>query len=71
MRTYANDPIVFTLTGPARLIGDNPFALIGGTGAVWVRATEEAGMVTLKARHPRLGEQTVTIGVGKAAAEVV
>ena len=39
-RTYANDPIVFTLEGPAELIGDNPFALIGGTGAVWIRAKE-------------------------------
>ena len=43
MRTYANDPISFTLEGPAELIGDNPFALIGGTGAVWVRAKEQAG----------------------------
>ena len=41
MRTYANDPIAFTLEGPGNLIGDNPFALIGGTGAVWVRAGEE------------------------------
>ena len=71
IRTYANDPIQFILTGPAKLIGDNPFALIGGTGAVWIRATEEPGTVTLKARHPRLGEQTITISIGKAAGELV
>ena len=55
MRTYANDPIAFTLEGPAELIGDNPFALIGGTGAVWIRAREQAGTVRLTAKHPRLG----------------
>jgi beta-galactosidase len=61
IRTYANDPIVFSLVGPATLIGDNPFALIGGTGAVWLRATETPGTVRLTAKHPRLGTQTVTL----------
>ena len=59
MRTYANDPIAFTLTGPAKLIGDNPSALMGGTCAVWIRAGEKAGSVHLTAKHPRLGEQSV------------
>ena len=61
IRTYANDPITFKLEGPATLIGDNPFALIGGTGAVWIRAKEEAGQVSLTATHPRLGSQTVSL----------
>ncbi len=64
LRTYSNDPIHFTLTGPADLIGDNPFALIGGTGAIWIRAQEQSqaqpGAVTLTATHPRLGSQTIT-----------
>jgi beta-galactosidase len=67
MRTYANDPVSFTLEGPGVLIGDNPFSLIGGTGAVWVRAKEEAGVVRLTAKHPRLGTQVVEIRVAKAA----
>ena len=71
LRTYANDPIIFTLDGHAELIGDNPFALVGGTGAVWVRAGEVAGVVKLTARHPRLGAQTVEISLSPAAAEVV
>jgi beta-galactosidase len=50
-----------TLEGPAELIGDNPFALFGGTGAVWVRAKEEGGTARLTAKHPRLGSQTVEI----------
>ncbi|MBS1804206.1 MAG: glycoside hydrolase family 2 protein [Acidobacteria bacterium] len=71
VRTYANDPIVFELEGPAELIGDNPFALIGGRCAVWVRAKEEAGTVRLKAKHPRLGEQSVSFTVKAAEAEEV
>jgi beta-galactosidase len=59
VRTYANDPVIFTLEGPAKLIGDNPFSLVGGTGAVWIRAGEKAGTARLTAKHPRLGSQTV------------
>jgi beta-galactosidase len=71
IRTYANDPIAFTLEGPAKLIGDNPFALIGGTCAVWIRAAEFAGTVRLTARHPRLGEQSVSFTIGAVAEEAV
>jgi hypothetical protein len=53
------------------IIGDNPFALIGGTGAVWIRAREQAGTVRLTAKHPRLGTQTVSIGVAAAPQETV
>jgi beta-galactosidase len=68
-RNLANDPVSFTLEGPAELIGDNPFALIGGTGAVWIRAKEQAGTVRLTAKHPRLGLQTVTFTLTAAPAE--
>jgi beta-galactosidase len=71
IRTYANDPVLFTLEGPARLIGDNPFALVGGTGAVWVRAGEEPGRVRLTAKHPRLGTQTVDLTISAAPREIV
>jgi beta-galactosidase len=69
MRTYANDPIAFTLDGPAKLIGDNPLALIGGTCAVWVRAGETAGAVKLTAKHPRLGAQSVSFAVKECPQE--
>ena len=65
-RTYANDPVIFKLEGPGELIGDNPIALIGGTGAVWVRAKEEAGVVRLTATHPRLGSQAVEFQLAHA-----
>ncbi|MGA8939708.1 MAG: glycoside hydrolase family 2 TIM barrel-domain containing protein [Acidobacteriaceae bacterium] len=70
-RTYANDPIVMTLEGPAELIGENPFALIGGTAAVWIRAKETPGLVRLTAKHPRLGTKSVEIKVTGAQMEAV
>lgn len=69
VRTYANDPISFILEGPVTLIGENPFSLVGGTGAVWIRAKEEPGLVRLTARHPRLGEQTAEIRVSAVPKE--
>jgi beta-galactosidase len=69
VRPFANDPIMLKLEGPAELIGDSPFALFGGVGAVWIRAKEQPGQVTLTATHPRLGSQTVTIAVTAAAPE--
>ena len=71
IRPYANDPIDFALEGPAQIIGDNPFALIGGTGAIWIRAKEQAGTVHLTAKHPRLGSQTLQFKVGEVPVEVV
>ena len=71
IRTYANDPIVFSLEGPAEIIGDNPFALIGGTGAIWIRAKEEAGLVRLTAKHPRLGSQSVAFTLDRVPSEDV
>ena len=70
IRPFANDDVRFELTGPATLIGDNPFGLIGGTGAVWIRAGEQAGKVRLTAHHPNLGEQHIEIEIKAAAAEV-
>ncbi len=61
VRTHSNDAITLKLEGPADLIGDNPFALMGGTGAVWIRAKEQAGTARLTATHPHLGSQTVEI----------
>ena len=65
----ANDAIRMELTGPAQLIGDNPFSLIGGTGAVWIRATEEPGKARLTAHHPYLGMQNVEIEMTPAPPE--
>lgn len=69
IRPFANDAIQLTLVGPAEIIGDNPFALIGGTGAVWIRAKEQPGTARLSAKHPILGSQTLEIELVPAPVE--
>jgi beta-galactosidase len=71
IRPYSNDPIVLKLEGAAELLGENPFSLIGGTGAVWIRAGERPGIVRLTGTHRRLGTQTVEIRLLPAAEEIV
>lgn len=71
IRPFANDSVKLELEGPAELIGDNPFALIGGTGAVWIRAREQAGTARLTATHPRLGSQQVSFEIVASPPESV
>jgi beta-galactosidase len=71
IRPFANDAIRLELEGPAEIVGDNPFALVGGTGAVWIRAREEAGKVRLRGTHPQLGPQEVEIEIVPAPPEAV
>jgi len=70
IRPFAADAIRFELTGPAELIGDNPFSLVGGTGAIWIRATEQPGRARLAAHHPYLGVQQVEFEITPAAPEL-
>ena len=69
-RPFANDSIRLTIEGPAEIIGDNPFSLVGGTGAVWIRAKEQAGTVRLTATHPRLGPRELQFQISEAPAEI-
>lgn len=71
VRPLANAAIVLTLTGPGELVGENPFSLFGGVGAVWVKSKQAAGVVKLTAKHPRLGEKTVEIVVKSHRPELV
>ena len=66
VRPFATGAIALTIEGPGEIIGENPFALFGGVGAVWVRSKEAAGTVRLTGRHPVLGAKTVEIQVKPA-----
>lgn len=68
---FADGAIRFELDGPAEIIGDNPFALVGGTGAIWIRAKEQAGVARLTAHHPRLGRQQIEIQISATKPESV
>jgi beta-galactosidase len=71
IRSLAGDAIQLNVEGPAEIIGDNPFALVGGTGAVWLRAKEQAGKVRLTAVHPTLGKRQVDFEIMAAPSEAV
>lgn len=71
VQPFANDSIRFEIDGPAEIIGDNPFSLIGGTGAIWIRAQEIPGKLTLKAIHPSLGAQQAEIAIAASPREVL
>ncbi|MBK8029019.1 MAG: glycoside hydrolase family 2 protein [Chloroflexi bacterium] len=58
---YAIMPINFTLEGAGDLVGENPFPLVGGQGAMYVRAHTTPGTITVTASTPRLPSATVTI----------
>jgi len=69
VRPFSNEAVALELEGPAQFIGENPFSLVGGTGAVWIRACDKAGKVTLKAKHPELGVQSIEFTIEAAEAE--
>lgn len=71
IRPIANDPIMFEITGPAQLIGDSPFSLVSGTGAIWIRARQQPGVVIVRAKHLRLGTRQVTLTLKQAGPERV
>jgi len=65
-RRHVTGAVSLSLTGPATLIGDNPFPFgaYGGAGGAFVRSEPgRAGLVRVTARHPVLGQAAVRITV--------
>jgi beta-galactosidase len=63
-RRYASGQVTLSLSGPATLVGDNPFAFgeYGGLGAVWIRSQAgQPGDITLTASHPLLGQAEIHV----------
>jgi len=63
-RRYRSGDVTLTLSGPATLVGENPFAFgqYGGLGAVWIRSLAgQPGAITLTASHPLLGQAEVEV----------
>jgi beta-galactosidase len=70
-RQFASGALALSLEGPGELVGENPFGLVGGVGAVWVKSKEAAGTITVTARHGVLGTKSVSIKVRGVAPERV
>jgi beta-galactosidase len=65
-RPYVTGQVTFDVSGPALLVGDNPFDLeaAGGAGAVWIRSLPGMpGLVTVQASHPGLGTAVAHVRV--------
>jgi beta-galactosidase len=71
IRPFANDAVRLELAGPAELIGDNPFVLVGGVGAIWIRAREQSGIARITATHPLLGQRHAQIEIAASPPESV
>ena len=60
---YTNQIVTISVEGPVELIGENPFALMGGQGALYLKSTREVGEVSVTATSPRLEPQSVQIRI--------
>lgn len=58
---YATAVVSFEIEGEGELIGDNPFPLVGGQAALFVRTTQTPGQIRVTASTPRLPPAQVTI----------
>ena len=66
VRPNVTGDVTLAITGPADLIGDNPFSFTayGGVGGAFVRSRPgQAGPVLVTASHPSLGQASVELTV--------
>ena len=69
-RPHVTGDVQLSLTGPARLVGDNPFPFgsYGGAGGVFLRSIpSRSGAVTVTASHTMLGSSTIRLTVSPLA----
>ena len=71
VQQFASGAVTFSVTGPAEIVGENPFGIVGGVGAIWLKAKDAAGTVRLTAKHQYLGTKTVDFRIKPAPAELV
>jgi beta-galactosidase len=58
---YAVKVITFELEGEVDLIGENPFPLVGGQAALYIKSRRQPGQVIIKAHTPELPEVSTEI----------
>jgi beta-galactosidase len=71
-RPYVSGDVTLKVSGPADLVGQNPFQfqLYGGVGGAFVRSQAgNTGTVTVTASHPTLGQATAQLTVTKAGGD--
>jgi len=59
----SHHPVFFEIAGPGKLIGENPFSLEAGRGAVFIQAGRESGEISLKAHVDGLPFAEIIINI--------
>ena len=59
----SHHPVFFEMAGPGKLVGENPFSLEAGKGAIFVQAGREPGKVGLKANVNELPPAEIIINI--------
>lgn len=60
---FAAKVITFSIQGEADLIGENPFPLIGGQAALYIKARKQPGRVAIQAHAPGLPSVSVIVEI--------
>jgi beta-galactosidase len=58
---YATQVVTFQIEGEADLIGENPFALVGGQAALYLKARHRTGKVIIRAHSPGVPEASTIV----------
>jgi len=69
-RPFSTGAVALHIEGPGEIIGENPFSLVGGVGAVWIRTKQASGTIHLQARMQYLKTKTIEIHVKAAPEEI-
>ncbi len=70
-RPFSTGAVVLQIEGPGEIIGESPFSLVGGVGAVWIRTKQASNTIRLQARMQYLKTKAIEIRVKTAPPEVV
>lgn len=62
---FQMQPVTLEVEGPATLVGENPFPMPGGRGAVYLRAGRKSGTVTVTATSGRLKPVKLKLRIAK------
>ena len=68
---WAHNPVFFKVEGPVKIIGETPFSLEAGRGAVYLQSTREPGLIKIKAKSPNYESEVIEIKSRKLKEKIV
>lgn len=67
----AHHPIFFKIEGPGKIIGETPFSLEAGRGAVYIKSTRKTGLIKVKAQTSEYESEVIEIQSKKLKEKIV